>query len=59
MYDRRTKFTKNEQEERLMAQIDYRYMTEESESDGTIRRRELTWRSDGEFYFKILMSVLA
>ena len=46
-YERRKKYTKNAEEKRLLEKIAYKYMTEESESDGTVRQHELTRRSKG------------
>lgn len=48
LYDRRRRHLK-EKERDKWAQIDYRYMTEESELDSdTVLQHPLPWRSDGE-----------
>ena len=57
-YDRRKKFLKKEKEREKWSQIDYRYMTEESDSDDVIRQHKLTWRSESEFNTLVLNYVL-
>ena len=49
-YERRKKHTKSDEDRRLLEQIDYQYMTEESESEGTVRRHELSWGSEGNLF---------
>ena len=51
MYSKRAKFLK-ESEAAQWEKIDYHYMTEESDdsdSDGIVRRHKLEWRSTGKF----------
>ena len=38
---------KKDQERERWAQIDYQYMTEESNTQGVIYQHQLTWRSEG------------
>ena len=57
-YDRRKNFLKKEKEREKWSQIDYRYMTEESDSDDVIRQHKLTWRSESEFNTLVLNYVL-
>ena len=57
-YDKRKKFLKKEKEREKWSQIDYRYMTEESDSDDVIRQHKLTWRSESEFNTLVLNYVL-
>ena len=41
------KCLKKDRERKRWEQIDYNYMTEESDAEGVIRQHKLTWRSDG------------
>ena len=51
LYDRRKRHLKEKEREKW-AQIDYRYMTDESEQDSdTVLQHQLPWRSGGKFYF--------
>ena len=45
-YARRSKHVKPPEEEKW-SQIDYRYMTEESDSEDYVRQHKLEWRSQG------------
>ena len=48
LYVSRKKFLKNEQESEKWSQIDFQYMTEESDGDDDcISQHKLTWRSSG------------
>ena len=48
-YDRRKKYLKKKEREKW-SQIDYRYMTEESDSENVVYLHKLTWRSEGELF---------
>lgn len=45
LYTKRKAVLKGEKEEKLWESINYMYMTEESDEEGTIKRRSLPWRS--------------
>ena len=57
LYDRHKKTIKKDKELQRWNEIDYHYMTEESE--GGILQNKLTWRSEGMYIVHILISFLS
>ena len=59
MYNSHKTVLKKTRESEMWSEIDYKYMTEESEGeDDTIKQHKLPWRSRSKFYTCIYVSCL-
>ena len=53
LYDRRKKHLRNEKEREKWKEIDYRFMTEESDVDEeAVAQHKLPWRSESNYFHK-------
>ena len=60
LYNARKKHLKNSGEEKLWNEINWEFMSEESEVDGnTIRKHSLQFQSDGKSIYTILPEIMS